>query len=117
MLEPQSTVLFALLVVMFGVLVWRIMAGRRIIFRVLAACLAFVIAMVFGILAVNRYYDYYQTWGTMMADLTHQGVDAASGVPDIKPESGARPGALDGSSGYLELAQRQGYLLRLMVTG
>ena len=42
----------------------RIMAGRRIIFRVLAACLAFMIAMVFGILAVNRYYDYYQTWGT-----------------------------------------------------
>jgi enterochelin esterase-like enzyme len=117
MLEPQSTVLFALLVVMFGVLVWRIMAGRRIIFRVLAACLAFVIAMVFGILAVNRYYDYYQTWSAMLADLTHQDVGAVSGVPDIKLESGAQPGTLDGSRGHLELAQQHGDLLRLMVSG
>jgi len=121
MLEPQSTVLFALLIAMFGALVWRIMVGRRVVFRVLAACLAFVTAMVFGVLAVNRYYDYYQTWGTMLADLTHQGVDAPSGVPDIKLESGTQPGTpsgtLDGSSGNLELAQRQGYLLRLTVTG
>src|SRR6516165_1484237 len=117
MLEPQSTVLFALLVVMFGGLVWRIMAGRRVVFRVLAACLAFVIAMVFGILAVNRYYDYYQTWGAMLADLTHQDVGAVSGVPDIKLESGAQPGTLDGSREHLELAQRHGDLLRLMVSG
>ena len=113
MLEPQSTVLFALLVVTFGALVWRIMAGRRMVVRVLAACLAFAIAMVFGILVVNRYYDYYQTWDAIVADLTHQGVGAASGAPDIK----FRSGTLDGSRGRLELAQRQGYLLRLMVTG
>ena len=74
-------------------------------------------AMVFGVLAVNRYYDYYQTWTAMMADLTQQGVGAASGVPQVKLESGVQPGTLDGSRGYLELAQRQGYLLRLMVTG
>jgi enterochelin esterase-like enzyme len=117
MLEPQSTVLFALLVVMFGALVWRIMAGRRIVLRVLAACLAFAIAVVFGILAVNRYYDYYQTWGPMLADLTNQGVGAASGVPDLQLGSGGRPGALGGSGGQLELAQRQGYLLRMTVTG
>ena len=121
MLEPQSTMVFALLVVMFGALVWRIMAGRLVALRVTAACLAFVTAMVFGVLAVNRYYDYYQTWGAMVADLTHQGVGAASGVPEVKLESGTQSGTqsgtLDGSRGYLELAQRQGYLLRLVVTG
>jgi enterochelin esterase-like enzyme len=121
MLEPQSTVLFALLIVMFGALVWHIMAGRRVVVRVLAACLAFVTAMVFGVLAVNRYYDYYQTWDAMVADLTQQGVGATSQVPDIRLVSGARPGTpsgtLDGSRSDLELAQRQGYLLRLMVTG
>jgi len=63
MLEPQSTVLFALLVVMFGALMWRIVVGRRIVLRVLAAGLAFVTAMLFGVLGVNRYYGYYQTWG------------------------------------------------------
>jgi enterochelin esterase-like enzyme len=121
MLEPQSTVLFALLIVMFGALVWRIMVGRRVVVRVLAACLAFVTAMVFGVLAVNRYYDYYQTWGAMVADLTQQGVGATPWVPDIKLVSGAQSGTpsgtLDGSRAHLELAQRQGDLLRLMVTG
>ena len=117
MLEPQSTALFALLIVMFGALVWHIMAGRRVAVRVLAACLAFVTAMVFGVLAVNRYYDYYQTWGAMVADLTHQGVGATPWVPDVKLLSRDGSGTLDGSHSHLELAQRQGYLLRLMVTG
>jgi len=117
MLEPQSTALFALLIVMFGALVWHIMAGRRVVVRVLAACLAFVTAVVFGVLAVNKYYDYYQTWGAMVADLTHQGVGATPWVPDIKVLSSDGSGTLDGSRSHLELAQRQGYLLRLMVTG
>lgn len=62
MLEPQSTVLFVLLIALFGMLMWRTLAARRAAFRVLAACLAFVPAMVFGVLGVNKYYGYYQTW-------------------------------------------------------
>jgi enterochelin esterase-like enzyme len=38
-------------------------------------------------------------------------------VPDIKLTSGSRFGTLDGSRVHLTLAQQQGYLLRLMVTG
>src|ERR1700757_4825035 len=114
MLEPQSPALFVLLVVIFGVLMWRgvgarraalrllparlavapalvfgvrrwrVLVPRRAAFRILAACLAFAPAMVFGVLAVNKYYDYYQTWGSMTADLTQQSAGAASGVPDVK---------------------------------
>ncbi len=80
MLEPQSTALFVLLIAMFGVLMWRTLAARRTTFRVLAACLAFVPAMTFGVLAVNKYYGYYQTWGSMVADLTQQSASAAAGV-------------------------------------
>jgi len=117
MLEPQSTALFVLLVVIFAALMWRIIVGRRVMLRVLAAGLAFVTAMLFGVLGVNRYYGYYQTWDAMIADLTHQGPDAAYGVPDVRLTSGSRAGTLDGSHGYLELAQQQGYLLRLTVAG
>ena len=117
MLEPQSTALFVLLVVSFAALMWRIIVGRRVMLRVLAAGLAFVTAMLFGVLGVNRYYGYYQTWDAMIADLTHQGPDAAYGVPDVRLTSGSRAGTLDGSHGYLELAQQQGYLLRLTVAG
>jgi enterochelin esterase-like enzyme len=117
MLEPQSTVLFVLLIVLFGVLMWRMVVGRRVVLRVLAASLAFVTAMMFGVLGVNRYYGYYQTWGAMLTDLGGQGVTAASQLPDVKLASAAQAGTLDGSRGQLELAERQGYLLRLTMTG
>jgi enterochelin esterase-like enzyme len=117
MLEPQSPALFALLIAIFGVLMWRMLATRRAAFRVLAACVAFVPAMAFGVLAVNKYYGYYQTWGAMTADLTQQGAGAASGLPDVKLAADSRSGTLDGSRSHLKTAQRQGYLIRLTVTG
>src|SRR4029078_1328874 len=71
--EPQGLGFFLLLMVVFGgLLVWVALA-RQLVFRVLAACLPFLPAMVFGVAAVNRYYDYYQTWGGMINDLTSQG--------------------------------------------
>jgi enterochelin esterase-like enzyme len=117
MLEPQGTTLFVLLILSFGALIWRALAARRVAFRVLAACLAFVPAMAFGVLAVNKYYDYYQTWGALIADLTNQGVNAPVQVPAVTFASGSQPATLDGSRGRLLQAQRQGYLVRLMVTG
>ncbi len=117
MLEPQSTVLFVLLVVIFGGLMWRMLVTRHVAFRVLAACLAFLPAMLFGVLAVNKYYGYYQTWGAVVADLSSQGVNAASQVPDVRLTSGSRSGTLDGSRIDLRLAQQHGYTLRLTMTG
>jgi len=117
MLEPQSTALFVLLIAIFAVLMWRTLATRRAAFRVLAACLAFVPAMVFGVLAVNKYYGYYQTWGAMVADLTQQDASAAPQVPDVKLAADSRSGTLGGSGAHLKLAQRQGYLVRTTVAG
>ena len=117
MLEPQSTALFVLLVVIFGGLMWPAITARHTAFRVLAACLAFMPAMLFGVLAVNKYYGYYPTWGAVMADMSNRGVSAASRVPDITLASGSRSGTLDGSQTHLRLAQQQGYTLRLMVAG
>src|SRR6266513_5812479 len=117
MLEPQSTVLFVLLIALFGALIWRTLATRRTAVRVLAACLAFVPAMVFGVLGVNKYYGYYQTWGAMVADLTQQAPSAASGVPDVELAADSRSGTLDGTRSRLKAAKRQGYLMRTTVTG
>jgi enterochelin esterase-like enzyme len=74
--EPQGTGFFLLLMVIFaGLLVW-VAVAKQVVFRVLAACLAFLPAMVFGIAAVNKFYDYYQTWGGMINDLTGQGANS-----------------------------------------
>ena len=54
---------------------------RQVAVRVLAAALAFVPAMLFGVAAVNKYYDYYQTWGSAAADLTATGLGDVPQLP------------------------------------
>ena len=86
MFEPQGAGFFLLLMVIFaGLIVWVALA-KQVVFRVLAACLAFVPAMAFGIASVNKFYDYYQTWGGMISDLTGQG---ASSIPKYAVAAGS----------------------------
>ena len=116
-LEPQSNVLFFLLLVMFAALAWWMVRTRRLALRLLAGGLAFLPAMAFGVMAVNKYYGYYSTWSSAMADLTNQGVKAPSQLPKTNLDPGRGPATLDGSRSYLQQAQRWGYTLRLNVTG
>jgi enterochelin esterase-like enzyme len=116
-LEPQSTALFVLLIVLFGALTGWMVVTRQPVFRLLAACLAFIPAMLFGVVAVNKYYGYYQTWGAAIADLTSQGGNTVAQVPTGPVLASPGLGTLARSDGYLALAQQQGYTLRLAVPG
>ncbi|HLK73392.1 MAG TPA: alpha/beta hydrolase-fold protein [Streptosporangiaceae bacterium] len=78
MFGPQGAGFFLLLMVVFAALIYWLVVAKQVVLRVLAACLAFVPAMAFGIASVNKFYDYYQTWGGMISDLTGQG---ASSIP------------------------------------
>jgi enterochelin esterase-like enzyme len=80
-MEPQSTGLFIALMAVFCVLLAGVAFSRQPAFRVLAACLAFIPAMLFGVAAVNKYYGYYQTWGAAVSDLSGQGVSSVPLVP------------------------------------
>ncbi len=88
MLEPQGTIFFLVLMVVFAVLLAWLVFARQLVFRVLAACLAFIPAMLFGVAAVNRYYNYYQTWGSIAADFTNQGVASVPQVPHLTGKAG-----------------------------
>jgi pimeloyl-ACP methyl ester carboxylesterase len=115
-LEPQSTAFFVLLMVIFGaLLVWLIMA-KQVVFRVLAACLAFIPAMVFGIAAVNKYYDYYQTWGAAFNDLTGQ---SAQEIPKVTAAGLGAEHGLSAAMGMQSLAvdAQVGLLFQTTVTG
>ena len=90
MLEPQGTLFFLLLVGAFGGLVVWLVLTRQVVFRVLAACLAFLPAMVFGIAAVNKYYDYYQSWGALFSDVSGQ----AQSIPHLSAASLKRDGSV-----------------------
>ncbi len=84
MLGPQGTAFFVILMVVFGALIVWIVVAKQLVFRILAACLAFVPAMMFGVAAVNKYYDYYQNWGTVVSDfITNQGVPSLPKVPQL----------------------------------
>jgi enterochelin esterase-like enzyme len=118
MLEPQSTTLFILLIAMFGGLMWWLVNARRIVFQLVAAFLGFLVAVQFGVLAVNRYFGYYQTWGAAAADLTNQGVSATATVRESSLLSGSPGSALFGPRQvYLKLAMQQGYTLHILVRG
>ncbi len=117
MLEPQGTALFLLLMAVFGGLLWWVIVARQVVFRVLAACLAFVPAMLFGVAAVNKYYDYYQSWGAVATDLTNRGVQKIPAAHDLVGSSATAFAKVLGQSIDVKEAAQSGFLFETQVTG
>ena len=117
MLEPQGTGFFLILMVVFAGLVAWLVFARQIVFRLLAACLAFIPAMMFGLAAVNRYYDYYQTWGSIAADFTNQGVATLPQVPQLAGKVSGGISKLGLSPQARAEATQTGYLFETVVRG
>jgi enterochelin esterase-like enzyme len=113
---PQSTTFFLLLIVVFGGLMWWMAVAKQLVFRVLAACLAFIPAMAFGIAAVNKYYDYYQNWNSAISDFTGQNTQATE-VPTTESGSGVKFSTFLGSAIDRQVAAQDGYTVELNVTG
>ncbi len=118
MLEPQSMVFLVLLVVAFAAMMWGMIVARRLVIRIVLAFLAFVPAMMFGVAMVNKYFDYYQTWGSAVADITNQGVPGVARVSlTTASHPGAGPGLLPARYANSAAARQQGLTLQLTVRG
>jgi enterochelin esterase-like enzyme len=117
MLEPQSWVLFALLVLAFGALIWWLVVARRVALKVVAASLSFVVAMFFGVLSVNKYFSYYGTWGAAIADLSNSGGNSGPQISQGSLLAGNKRLVFDQRAVYLKLAQIQGYTLHVAIPG
>jgi enterochelin esterase-like enzyme len=103
--------------VIFAVLIVWVAVARQVVFRVLAACLAFIPAMVFGVASVNKFYDYYQTWGGMVSDLTGQGANA---IPKYAVAGAGSNKQFDKDIGRVTSTAEDaqvGYLFQTTVTG
>jgi enterochelin esterase-like enzyme len=116
-LEPQSTLLFLLLMVIAAGLMWWLVVAKQPVLRVLAACLAFVPAMLFGVAAVNKYYGYYQTWTDVINDFGNRGVKSISAAPAAGVGSTRQFDALLGHQVDTRAAAAQGVTINLPVTG
>ena len=69
--------------------------------------------MQFGILAVNKYFGYYGTWGAAIADLSNQNTNSGPEISEGSLLVGDTSPAFDQHAVYLRLALQQGYTLRL----
>jgi enterochelin esterase-like enzyme len=114
-MEPQSTGLFILLMAVFCVLLAWVALAKQPAVRVLAASLAFIPAMLFGVAAVNKYYGYYETWGAATADLVGQGLTTAPALPGNVPPQ--RLTAILGRVTGGKTAARLGETVRFSITG
>jgi enterochelin esterase-like enzyme len=114
--EPQSTTFFLLLIVVFGGLLWWLAVAKQTVFRILAACLAFIPAMAFGVAAVNKYYDYYQNWNAAISDLTGQSAQTTQ-LPSTDAGAGVKFNKLLGNSVDTAVAATDGLTVRLSVPG
>jgi enterochelin esterase-like enzyme len=113
---PQSTTFFLLLIVVFGGLMWWMAVAKQLVFRILAACLAFIPAMAFGVAAVNKYYDYYENWNSAISDFTGQN-NQATEVPTTESGTGVKFSTFLGSAIDQAVAAQFGYTAHLDVTG
>jgi len=114
--EPQSTTFFLLLILAFGGLMWWLVVAKQMVFRVLAACLAFIPAMMFGVAAVNKYYDYYQTWSSAVQDLTGANAQTPE-VPTVDSGVGVKFSTFLGNTIDPGIAATDGYTVHMTVRG
>ena len=115
-MQPQSASFFLLLIVVFVGLMWWLAVAKQLVFRVLAASLAFIPAMLFGVAAVNKYYGYYQNWNSAISDLTGQSAQTAQ-VPTTDAGAGVKFGNYLGNAVDTAVARSEGYTLKLSVPG
>jgi hypothetical protein len=124
--EPDSDGLFVLLVVAFAALMGGVIVARHLVVRVLAALLAFVPAVLFGVACVNKYYGYYETWGAVAADFSDSGTASnLPAIPSIPPGPGTASQPVPGPSGEappgrrpsLPPAATDGITVRMQVPG
>lgn len=119
MLGPQGTLFLLLLVAAFaGLMAWLALT-KQVILRITAAVLAFMPAMVFGIAAVNKYYDYYQNWGALFSDLSGQGTQSIPRVTaaGLGSGTGKSVSSMLAKSTNSTLTSQTGYLFRTVVSG
>jgi predicted esterase len=112
---PESNAIFVLLIAAFFLLIWWLRSAKRIVVQIVAACVAFLPAMLFGFATVNRYYGYYQTWGAISADFG--GTGNLAPLPNLGPSSSAKLDTILGRIVDLRTARAQGVTVRLPVPG
>lgn len=117
MFGPQGYAIFALLAVASAAGVYAQHKLGNIALQVAAGVMSFVFAVAFGMLAVNKFYDYYQTWGDLYNDLTgtQAGVTSLPNLPshqNLEKAVGGRDAARVGRLLSVRLPGPQSHISR-----
>jgi enterochelin esterase-like enzyme len=100
MLEPNSTALVIVVAIAAVVLICALVRSKRRAMRAVLSVVLLIAGLLGGLITVNDYYGYYQTWDALAADfgggLTPEAVHASHGV--VSTGSGSiRPMMIDGA--------------------
>ena len=105
MLEPDSRLLIAALIVLSAVLLVAVARLRLLPVKIACGALSIMVAMTGGIATVNYYYGYYATWGELWSDFH----DSSGGLGVISA-AGTSVAAVSGSIGWTSYrGQLSGY--------
>jgi pimeloyl-ACP methyl ester carboxylesterase len=88
---PQSWLVFLTLVTIFAGMAYGIARVPHLALRMGAGVVAFAVAAVFGIAGVNRFYDYYQSWGAIASDISGQPSGVVTALPALGQHSRLLP--------------------------
>jgi enterochelin esterase-like enzyme len=102
-MEPNSLILLVLLLLAAGGLLYALVRYRHLAIRISAATVAVAVAMTAGVLLVNDYYGYYQTWGQLTTDI-------AGSYPSYPADPVSTNGLPQPGTGRLESMQMPGKL-------
>ncbi|MDX6432612.1 MAG: hypothetical protein QOE54_4978 [Streptosporangiaceae bacterium] len=86
MLEPQSALVFLLLLSLYALATRWLDTTERGWIKGLTGALALVPAMLLGMAGLNCYYGYYQDWGSLIRDLTGSADPGVHMLRDATPE-------------------------------
>jgi len=114
---PQGYLVFGLFVAVFAAGIYLQWRSKHLAVRIVTALISFAAAALFGMAAVNKFYDYYQTWGNIVADLTgsQPGVTALPKIPQpgkLQQVIGGPEAAKNGRLISLDLAGQQSQISR-----
>ncbi|MBO2450039.1 hypothetical protein J4573_23250 [Actinomadura barringtoniae] len=117
MFGPESKATIVLLLIVAAGLLVALVRTRYLALRIAAGLVSLTMAMVLGVLLVNDYYSYYNSWGAMWDDVTGGGPANVRSVASVGEESRGQLDTLLRRAGVSREVRKNGMLLTMPFAG
>jgi S-formylglutathione hydrolase FrmB len=117
MFGPESKVTIVLLLMVAAGLLVALVRTRHLALRLVAGVLSLTTAMLLGVILVNDYYSYYNSWGALWDDVTGGGPAHVRSVASVGEESKGQLQTMLRRAGVSHQVRKNGLLLTMPFPG